>query len=62
MTDAVEQYILDHIDPSHNFAVRIAEESNLSDLTYLYRYGEYITENKSSNAVLLFQFVASLHL
>lgn len=45
-----KERILDHIDPSHNFAVRIAEESNLSDLTYLYRYGEYITENEIETA------------
>lgn len=34
------------LDPSLDFAARIIMESDLSDLRYLFRYGEYITDNE----------------
>lgn len=34
------------LDPSLTFAVDIIMNSNLSDLRYLFQYGEYITENE----------------
>lgn len=34
------------LDPSLNFATDIIMNSDLSDLRYLFRYGEYITENE----------------
>lgn len=34
------------LDPSMDFAARIIMDSDLSDLTYLYRFGEYISEEE----------------
>jgi len=34
------------IDPSLDFATRIVMEEDLTDLRYLYKYGEYISENE----------------
>ncbi len=38
------------LDPSLDFAVRIVMDSDLSDLRYLYRYGEYVSENELTMA------------
>lgn len=42
----VAHRIREQIDPGLSFATDIIMESELSDLRYLYRYGEYITENE----------------
>lgn len=42
--------IREQVDPEQNFAKRIILQSDLSDLRYLYRYGEYITENEIRTA------------
>lgn len=42
----VEHRIREQIDPSLSFARDIIMESDLTDLRYLYRFGEYITENE----------------
>ena len=39
----VPRRIREQVDPSLDFAVRIIMESDLSDLRYLYRFGEYET-------------------
>lgn len=56
--DAIYYYISDYcditmpkrtkemLDPSLSFATEIIMESDLTDLRYLYQYGEYITENE----------------
>ncbi len=44
------------VDPGEDFAVRIVCESDLSDPTYLYRYGEYVTDNEIRTA----EYLASL--
>lgn len=36
--------------PQHDFATRIIMESDLSDLRYLYYYGEYVSENEIRTA------------
>ena len=36
-----------------NFAVKIIMEADLSDLSYLYRFGEYISENELGSARFL---------
>ena len=41
------------LDPSLNFATDIIMKSDLSDLRYLFRYGEYITENEIRMAEFL---------
>ena len=48
-----EQRILESIDPSYDFASTIIEESDLTDLSYLYRYGEYITEDEEKLAAFM---------
>ncbi|NBH84478.1 leucyl aminopeptidase [bacterium C-53] len=42
----VERRILEQIDPAYDFAAKIIMESDLSDLRYLFRFGEYISENE----------------
>ncbi|MGN0160903.1 MAG: aminopeptidase [Lachnospiraceae bacterium] len=42
----VEHRIREQIDPTLSFATDIIMESDLTDLRYLYRFGEYITENE----------------
>ncbi len=41
------------IDPGFDFATRIIMDSDLSDLRYLYRYGEYVSENERKTAEYL---------
>lgn len=38
--------VRESVDPSLDFAVRIIMDSDLTDLRYLYRYGEYVSENE----------------
>lgn len=42
--------IREAVDPDLDFAVKIVMESDLTDLRYLYRYGEYVTENELETA------------
>ncbi len=41
------------VDPSVSFAAEIIRRADLSDLRYLYRFGEYITENERRTAEFL---------
>ncbi len=41
------------IDPTLDFATRIVMDSDLNDLRYLYRYGEYVSENERKTAEYL---------
>lgn len=45
--------IREQIDPEYAFAQEIICKSDLKDLRYLYRYGEYITENEIQTAEYL---------
>ena len=45
--------VLSGIDPSDNTALRVLLDSDLQDLRYLYRYGEYITEDEIRTARFL---------
>lgn len=49
----MEKRVGEKVDPSFDFAYRLIMESDLSDLNYLYRYGEYITDNQIDTAKLL---------
>ena len=49
----VARRIREQLDPSLDFAVRIIMESDLSDLRYLYRFGEYISDNQWKTAEYL---------
>lgn len=42
----VERRILEQIDPSYDFATKIIMEADLTDLRYLFRFGEYISDNE----------------
>ena len=57
VSDYCEQFVDDRtrelIDPSLSFMRDIVMESDLTDLRYLYRYGEYITENETGMAAYL---------
>lgn len=41
------------VDPSCDFAVRIVEDSDLGDLSYLYQYGEYVSPDVEKMALYL---------
>ena len=51
--DMVEQHIRRSLDPECDFAVKIIMDSDLSDLRYLYRYGEFVSENELGAARFL---------
>lgn len=63
--DAIYYYVSDYcdttlpkrtremLDPSLSFATEIIMDSDLTDFRYLYRYGEYITENEIQVATYL---------
>jgi len=52
----VEEGIRDMVVPEDNFAAKIIMQSDLTDLRYLYAYGEYISDNELKMA----QFMAGL--
>lgn len=49
----VEHRIKACVDPVDNFAVNIIAHADLSDLRFLYQYGEYITEQEEQVAAFL---------
>ncbi|MBQ4284049.1 MAG: leucyl aminopeptidase, partial [Lachnospira sp.] len=51
--DFVEKRILEQLDPAHSFAKDIIMNSDLSDVRYLYKFGEYITANEIKTAQYL---------
>lgn len=51
--DFIEYRVRELLDSSLSFATDIIMNSDLSDLRYLYRYGEYITENEIETARFL---------
>ncbi len=48
-----EKRVRSQLDPEQDFFLRIVMDSDLGDIRYLYRYGEYITENEEALAVYL---------
>ncbi len=46
----VADRVRDQIDPAESFALDIIMNSSLDDLRYLYRFGEYISENELQTA------------
>lgn len=56
MDDTTEYRIREQIDPSLSFAADIVRTADLTNTRYLYRYGEYVTENERKTA----EFLASL--
>lgn len=51
--DMMEQRIREGVDPKIDFAADIIMNSDLSDLRYLYKYGEYVSENEIGVAEFL---------
>lgn len=49
----LEDRLKDTFDPARSFATNIIMERDLSDLSYLYAFGEYITENEWKTAEYL---------
>lgn len=49
----VEYRIRESVDPSLDFAARIICGEDLNDLRYLYKYGEYVSENELETARFL---------
>ena len=54
--DMAGRRIREAVDPSLDFAVRIICGNDLTDLRYLYKYGEYVTENELAMAEYLNSF------
>lgn len=48
-----EDRLRDSFDPARDFATQLIMNSDLSDLSYLYQFGEYITENELKTAEYL---------
>lgn len=48
-----EKRVGEKVEPSFDFAYRLIMEADLSDPGYLYRYGEYITDNQIETVKLL---------
>ncbi len=46
----VTERVNDQVTPENDFALRLVMDSDLDDLSYLYRFGEYITENELGTA------------
>lgn len=53
--DMVERRIQESVDPSLDFAVKKIMESDLSDLRYLYGFGEYVSDNEYQTAEFMNQ-------
>ena len=51
--DMVETRIREGVDPEEDFAVNIIMKSDLNDLRYLHRFGEYISESQLETARFL---------
>ena len=51
--DMMEQRIREGVDPELDFAADIIMNSDFSDLRYLYRYGEFVSENETGVAEFL---------
>lgn len=51
--EMIEHRVREQLDINENFAMNIIMSSDLSDVKYLYSYGEYITENEIKTAKYL---------
>ena len=49
----VEERIRQAVDPALDFAVKIIKDADLTDLRYLYQFGEYVTEEEEKTAAFL---------
>ena len=51
--EMVEERIRQAVDPALDFAVKIIKGADLTDLRYLYQFGEYVTEEEEKTAAFL---------
>lgn len=51
--EMVEERIRQAVDPSLDYAVTIIREADLTDLRYLYQFGEYVTQQEEKTAEFL---------
>ena len=51
--EMMEYRVREMVDPSLSFAADLIMKEDLSDVRYLYRFGEYITENERKTAEFL---------
>lgn len=51
--DMIGKRILQSLDPKESYALSVLESWDLSDLRYLYQYGEYVSENELKMAAFL---------
>lgn len=51
--DMMERRVREAVDPSLDFAVKLVMEADLTDLRYLYYYGEFVSENELGAAGFL---------
>lgn len=51
--DMVRERIKEAIDPEQDFVVQIIRNADMNDLSYLYRFGEYVSENELKTAEFL---------
>ena len=48
-----EEAVRSQVDPEGNYAIELMKQADLTDLRYLYQYGEYVTENEERMAAFL---------
>lgn len=51
--DHIEYRVNQQLDPDNDFAEKIIMDSDLTDMRYLFKYGEYVTENEIKTARFL---------
>lgn len=51
--EMVEERVRQAVDPALDFAVKIIKDADLTDLRYLYQFGEYVTEEQEKTAAFL---------
>lgn len=49
----IPERLNEQLDPKHDFAVKIIQDSDLFDIKYLYYYGEYVSDNEIGLSRLL---------
>ncbi len=49
----LQDFVADQVDPARTFAADIINSADLSDVRYLYRYGEYVSDNERETAAFL---------
>ena len=55
--EMVEERIRQAVDPAHGFCRKIIKDADLTDLRYLYQFGEYVTVRGRKDR-RLFKYIA----